>query len=370
MILKNHSMSDTINNKNCWAFLDLMIEQNASDMFLTYWEVPILRVSGILSREEKAEALDDWALTYITKELLVQKRHRETFEQQLNADFAVFFHNRRFRVNISKQQGHIMIVFRLFRESIPSLEEQGLPDTFHDLCKKTSGLIIFSWPTGSGKSTVLASMIEEINKKYKKHIISIEDPIEYVFSSKKSIIEQKELGMDIMSFADALKFTMRQNPDVILFWEMRDPKSLKNAVTLAETGHLVMTTIHSKSAAQTISKMIDFFPPEQQDQIRFQLSENLLAIINQRLITNKDLHSRSLVQEIMINNSAVANNIKKNDIKWLINSIMVGKKEGMISLEQALLNLIDEGKLNIEDALEYANDPKYIKNTLFGIQSE
>ncbi len=342
------------------SFLELLIEKNGSDMFLTYNEVPSIRINMQIHRMEDTQKLNDKILNRLSSELVNNETTRAKFQKELNIDLSVEHHWRRFRINVSRSQEHFMIVIRLLMNTIPKLSDVASEKVIHDIVHKPSGIILVAGPTGSGKSTLLASMIQEINEHKQKHIISIEDPIEYVFEPKQCIIEQKELYQDVVSFSSALKFALRQNPDVILFGEMRDQDSIKNAITLAETGHLVLTTIHSKSSGQTISKIIDSFPAEQQNQVRVQLSETLLAVISQRMFHTKNHEGIALAQEIMVNNSAVSNSIRKNDIKWLNSIIMTGSHYGMKLLENDLITLVEQDILDLQDALLYANNPNYI----------
>lgn len=342
------------------SFLDIIIQKNASDMFLTYDEYPSLRVNMQIKRLENMQILNDNILDTIFIELVNTERSKLKFQEELNIDLSIAYNHRRFRINISQSQWHVMVVIRLLMDKIPKLADITNERIIHDIVKKPSGIILVAGPTGSGKSTLLAAMIQEINKSKEKHIISVEDPIEYIFEPEKCIIEQKELYRDVVSFSSALKFALRQNPDVILFGEMRDQDSIKNAITLAETWHLVLTTIHSKSSGQTISKIIDSFPSWQQNQVRVQLSETLLAVISQRMFHTKNHEGIALAQEIMVNNSAVSNSIRKNDIKGLNSIIMTGSKYGMKILESDLIKLVEQDIIELQDALFYANNPAYI----------
>ena len=300
--------------------LDLMIKYQSSDIYLTFGEEPTLRVFGDARRITGLPKLDDKTLDAIS-EYMMSEEDTKNYGQYLSADLGLSVHGRRYRVNVSRQRNHIMIVARLLEEKVPTIDERGLPQIFKQLTKKTNGVIFVAGPTGSGKSTTLAAMIEEINMAKAKHIITIEDPIEYVFDPKKAIFEQKQLGKDIVSFASAMKYALRQRPDVILFGEVRDPESLRNAIALAETGHLVMTTIHSRSAEQTINKIIAMFPADEQPQIRNQLSENMTAIIIQKLVRVKDGNGMTPAFEILLNNTAVENTIRENKVNQIKNVI-------------------------------------------------
>jgi len=343
--------------------LEVMVENKVSDMFLTYNEPPCFRINWSIYKFSKLPKLDDDTLTWIAY-IIMNEFEWEIFRKKLTIDLWMEHNWNRFRVNISMQQKYIMIVIRLLASKIPTIDELWLPVIFKDLVAKRSWIILLAWPTGSWKSTTLAAMIEEINQNYSKHIITIEDPIEYVFTPKKSVIEQKQLGSDIISFWSALKSALRQNPDVVLFGEMRDFESVKNAITLSETWHLVLSTIHSRSSSQTISKIIDIFPKEQQSQVKIQLAETLLAIISQRLIKKKDGTWVTVAFEIMINNNAIANLIIENQIKQINNIIQTNKANDMILLENSILDLIDKWEISIQDWLANANNTSYILSEL------
>lgn len=339
--------------------LSIMIKTKASDMYLTLEESPVVRVYEQIHRIDQLPQMDHETLDAVGYQFLSDFEW-ERFRENLDIDVGYSYGWRRFRVNISRQQKSVMIVIRLLAEKIPTLQELGLPHIFFELINKRSGLIILAWPTWSWKSTTLAAMIEEINSSMWKHIITIEDPIEYVFEPKKSVIEQKQLWTDILSFPKALRSALRQKPDVVLFGEMRDLESIQNAITLAETGHLVLTTIHSKSASQTINKIIDAFPADQQNQIRIQLSETLLSIISQRLINKLDWTGVSIALEIMINTPAVANLIRENQTGQINNIIQTWKQNSMKLLEEDLQNLVDNKQISFEEALSNANLPKLL----------
>lgn len=345
-------------------YLDLIIAQNGSDIIFTVNEPPIVRVSTQIQRFPDYWVFDNDTLKQLANELLKQRRSKKQDESIYSIDLWYSHNDRHFRVNISKQSGSIMIVARLLMDYIPELDEMDNGVIFNELIKRPSGIILVAWPTGSGKSTLLASMIQKINQTRQKHIISIEDPIEYVYKNELSVIEQKELWSDISSFAAGLKSALRQNPDIILFGEMRDPESIKNAITLAETWHLVLSTIHSKSSGQTITKIVDSFPPNQQEQIKYQLSETLVSVISQRIIKSKDSNKLLFPQEIMINNSAISNCIRKNDIKAINNSILTNRNEGMQLLETSLVNMMRQWLIDQETAIENANNAWYITDML------
>lgn len=343
--------------------LKMMIDNKASDMYLTVNEPPCLRIYDKVYRISQLPRFDWEVLTQLAY-MFMDDLEWEHFRENLDLDLWWSYWWRRFRINISRQQKTIMIVSRLLSEKIPTLQELNLPSIFSDLVKTKSWIILMAWPTWSWKSTTLAAMIQEINLNYQKHLITIEDPIEYVFPPEKSIIEQKQLWSDVLSFNRALRAALRQKPDVILFWEMRDLESIEKAVTLAETWHLVLSTIHSKSSSQTINKIIDSFPAEQQNQIRIQLSETLVSVISQRLLRKKDWSWMVAAHEIMINNTAISNLIRENQIKQINNVIQTSKWQWMQLLEEHLIELLEKWHIDLDNAVATANNPGYITSEI------
>lgn len=343
--------------------LDLMIKHESSDIYLTYNEEPTLRIFWDVYRIPWLPKLDDNTLKGIAN-YIMNEEDKNNYKKYLSADIGMSMHGRRYRVNVSRQRDHLMIVARLLEEKVPTVDERGLPQIFKQLTHKTNGIIFVAGPTGSGKSTTLAAMIEEINRNKARHIITIEDPIEYVFSPKKSIIEQKQLGKDVVTFASAMKYALRQRPDVILFGEARDPDSLRNAIALAETGHLVITTIHSRSAEQTINKIIAMFPADEQPQIRNQISENMTAIIIQKLLRTKDGKAMVPAHEILLNNTAVENTIRENKLNQIKNVIYTSRDIWMQLLEDDLVRLVEEWKITYQSAIENSNDHTHVQREL------
>jgi len=344
--------------------LSLMIDYDASDIYLTYGEAPVLRVYGDALRVEWLAPLDDNVLNQFKWFLVKSEEDNKLFNEHMSVDLWISLHARRYRINVSKQRGHIMIVARLLSEKVPTIDELWLPQIFKTLMERTSGLIFVTWPTWSWKSTTLAAMIEEINQNKYRHIITVEDPIEYVFAPKKSIFEQKQLGRDITSFASAMKYALRQRPDIILFGEARDPESLKNAMALAETWHLVITTIHSRSVEQAINKIISMFPQDEQDQIRNNLAENMVAIIVQRLLKKKDGKWMIPAHEIALNNTALENAIRDNKLNQVDNVIFTNRWAGMQLMDDDLVRLVTEGKIDINTAIENSRDRVHLKDGL------
>ena len=341
----------------------LMIHNNSSDIYFTFWEEPALRVYGETHRITTVPKLEDVTLEAFAN-ILMTDEDQEIYKANLSCDLWYSVHGRRYRINISRQRWHKMIVARLLEEKILTIQELWLPEILRTLTKKTSGIVFVAWPTWSWKSTTLAAMIEEINTTRSCHIITIEDPIEYVFEPKKSIFEQKELWKDVISFASAMKYAMRQRPDVILFWETRDVESLRNAIALAETWHLVLTTIHSRSAEQTINKIISMVPEDEQPIIKNQISENLTAVVVQKLIRMADGQWMVPAHEILLNNKAVENTIRENKMNQLRNVMYTYRNSGMCLLEDNLLELVKMWKISPELALFNANDRGALKREL------
>ncbi len=257
-----------------------------------------------------------------------------------------------------------MIVLRLLSQNIPALKDLNLPFIYEEITRVGQGLVLVTGPTGSGKSTTLAAMINEINMNQAKHIITIEDPIEYVHVHKKSIVEQKEIGRDVPNYGTALIGAMRQNPQVILFGEMRNTEEIEMALKLAETGHLVFSTLHTRSAYQTISRVIDAFPSEQQNQVRLQLADTLIAVFSQRLLKKSDGSGMRLVKEVLTKNTAISNLIRENQLHQIPSVMQTSKREGMQVIEQDIIDLIHEGEITVDEGLKYANNPKYIKDNI------
>ena len=343
--------------------LQLMIQNKSSDIYFTYWEEPALRIYGDVHRVATAPKLEDQTLEAISN-ILMTEEDRDLYRQNLSCDLWYSVHGRRYRINISRQRWHKMIVARLLEEKIPTIHDLWLPDILRSLTKKTSGIVFVAWPTWSWKSTTLAAMIEEINQTRACHIITIEDPIEYIFEPKKALFEQKQLGKDVVSFASAMKYAMRQRPDVILFGETRDPESLRNAIALAETWHLVLTTIHSRSAEQTVNKIISMVPEDEQPIIKNQISENMTAVVVQKLLRTVDWKWMVPTHEILLNNKAVENTIRENKMNQLRNVMYTYRASGMSLLEDDLLRLVKLWKISAEMAMFNANDRSTLKREM------
>ena len=354
----------TMNVENYLSYLSqLMIKSKSSDIYMTYWEEPSIRVSGEIYRITDAPKMEDSTLEAICN-ILMTDEDQDIYKMNLSCDIWYSMHERRYRINISRQRWHKMIVARLLEEKVLTIQDLWLPEIFRTLTKKSSWIIFVAWPTWSWKSTTLAAMIEEINTTRSCHIITIEDPIEYIFEPKKSIFEQKQLGKDVVSFSSAMKYAMRQRPDVILFWETRDPDSLKNAIALAETWHLVLTTIHSRSAEQTINKIISMVPEDEKSIIKNQISENMAAVIIQKLLRTADWKWMVPVHEILLNNKAVENTIREDKMNQLRNVMYTYRNAWMSLLEENLANLVIEKKITPETAMLNANDRSTLKREL------
>ena len=313
--------------------------------------------------DEGIEKVTAVAARDFAQSLITDEQHEKLLATK-NLDFSFQFQDSRFRGNVSFQNGYYMTVLRLLSQNIPSIKDLNLPLIYQDITKTGQGLILVTGPTGSGKSTTLAAMINEINTNYAKHIITIEDPIEYVHAHKKSIMEQKEIGRDVPDYNTALIGAMRQNPQVILFGEMRDMHEIEMALKLAETGHLVFSTLHTRSAYQTISRIIDAFPAGQQNQIRLQLADTLVAVFSQRLLKKSDGSGLKLAKEILIRNTAVSHLIRENELHQIPSIMQTSSREGMQIIEHDLLQFINEGDISLEEGLKYANMPKFIKENV------
>ena len=281
----------------------------------------------------------------------------ETMEKTGEIDFAHSLYGRgRFRVNVFKQRGTLAMVMRLLPFKIPAPRELGLPASVQELCQRKRGLVLVTGATGSGKSTTLASLINMINKTYSKHIITMEDPIEYLHRHEKSIVNQREIGDDTESYAGALRAALREDPDVILVGEMRDLETIQTAITAAETGHLVFSTLHTNNAADTINRVIDVFPPHQQQQIRVQLASVIECVISQQLLPIQTGSGRVAAFEVMMGTSAVRNLIREGKAFQIPSMIQTSKKQGMQSMDDALYNLYIGGLISAENCLNYAQD--------------
>jgi twitching motility protein PilT len=337
--------------------LRMVVQRDASDLHLRAGEPPILRIHGDLKRTDlpRLTAEDVKNLLYA----ILNEERRQRFERDKELDLSYEVPGlARFRVNMFWQQRCVGAALRLIPFRIRTIDELLMPPAVKDLCMRPRGLLLVTGPTGSGKSTSLAAMIDHINTHKRCHIMTIEDPIEYMHHDKLSIINQRELGVDTHSFADALRHVMRQNPDVILVGEMRDLETIHLAITAAETGHLVMSTVHTQDAPQTIDRIVDVFPPEQQQQIRMQLSVVLLGVLSQTLLPNAQGTGRVAAFELMVATPSVRNLIREGKTHQLYMDIQTGAEFGMQTLDSCLLNLVRKGLVDFEDAIAKSSNPR------------
>src|SRR5438094_6469099 len=324
-------------------FADLLMEvvsRRASDLHLTAGAHPTVRVRGRLSAVEEYPKLSPSDTREIIYSILTgDQRQRLETHWQLDFAYSIPGHAR-FRVNAYFQRGAIGAAFRLIPFGLSSIDELGLPATVHDFTRRPRGFVLVTGPTGSGKSTTLAAMIDEINRTREEHIMTIEDPIEFLHGHKKCLVNQRELGSDAQSFSEALKAALRQDPDVILVGEMRDLETISTALTAAETGHLVFGTLHTQSAPQTIDRVIDVFPSEQQDQVRVQLAATLQGVVTQNLVPTADGRGRTAALEILMPDDAVRNLIRQSKIEQIYSVMQTNTSRGMQTMEQSLADLV------------------------------
>jgi len=345
--------------------LEEVVKQDASDLHLTVGVPPMLRVDGSLKPIANTPPLTATEVERLIFSV-VDDVQKDILLKDMEVDFSFAFGDvARFRANAYHQKGNLALALRLIPNEIRSTEELGMPKTVDALTEYPRGLVLVTGPTGSGKSTTLAAMIDKINKEKAMHIITVEDPIEYTHKNQKSIVEQREIHYDTRSFAAALRSILREDPDVVLIGEMRDLETIASAITIAETGHLVLATLHTNNAAQSVDRMIDVFPPHQQQQIRVQLSNILNAIVSQRLIPAIG-GGRVVASEIMIANPAVRNIIREGKTHQLDAVIQTGAEEGMQTMDHNLATLVKSGKITLEEAKGYAIDTKELERLVHG----
>ena len=300
--------------------------------------------------------------------LMLSPRHRKIFESRSEVDFSFAVPNLgRFRGNAFRQRGSVAVVLRQIPTNIPTFSDLNLPPVMQKFAQLSRGLVLVCGPTGSGKSTTLASLIEFINNDRAEHVVTIEDPIEFLYKDKKSIISQRELGTDTVSFGEALKHVLRQDPDVILLGEMRDLETTSTAITAAQTGHLVFSTLHTTDAVQTINRILDLFPPHQQAQVRLQLADVLKGVVCQRLIRNGQGVGRVPACEVLVVTALVRKAIADNQMQDVLEAIRQGQYYGMQTFHQALLKLYKDGQIKLEEALEAASNPEELMMAIRGI---
>ena len=348
-----------------------MAQRGASDLLIVAGVPPVFRIGGRLSRTaDAALSTDDVHSLFAT---LMTARLREKIEADGAADFSLRLQKPssdddrrawRFRINVHRQRGTLAAAIRALPTEVPTLPQLHLPASLAELVKPTRGLVLVCGPTGSGKTTTLAALVGEVNRSEARHIVTIEDPIEYEHRNAKSIIEQIEVGRDAPSFASALRASLRQDPDVILVGEMRDLETVATALTAAETGHLILSTLHTSDAAQAIHRIVDVFPPVQQTQIKQQLALSLNAIVVQHLIPQPDNRGRAVAVEVLLANQAVRNHIRNERLQNLATEITLGKRQGMISLEDSLAKLVHDGAITVEDARVRSSRPDELESLL------
>ncbi len=354
--------------------LQLCFDRGASDLHLKVGQPPIIRVGGRLLRSDfdllNREDVQRLVFSILTPE------QRKTLEQTYELDCSYGVEGLgRFRVNVFKDRGVYAAALRTIATRVPTIDDLGLPPVVKEIAHKPRGMVLVTGPTGSGKSTTLAAMIDWINENRCEHILTIEDPIEFIHSNKKSVISQRELGADTRSFENALRAALREDPDIILVGEMRDLETVRLALTAAETGHLVLATLHTSSAAQTIDRVVDVFPPAQQQQVRVMLSNGLVSVLSQTLLprlaqqygSSPTTRGRVLALEVMMNTSAIANLIRESKTAQIYSAIQMGGALGMQTLESHLARLVKEGLVAYEEALAKTSRPEDFQR-LVGIQ--
>jgi twitching motility protein PilT len=344
------------NRVNLHQLLKAMVEKGASDMHITAGAPPLLRIDGevIPLKLPPLTPIDTKQLSYS----IMTEEQKIAFEKDSELDLSFGVKNlSRFRGNVYLQRGAVAAAIRTIPFKILSYEELGLPPVIVDIASKPNGLVLVTGPTGSGKSTTLASIIDKINSEQRVHILTIEDPIEYLHPHKMAVVNQREIGADTASFKGALRYVLRQDPDVVLVGEMRDLDTIEAALTIAETGHLVFATLHTNSAVATINRIVDVFPAHQQDQVRNKLSFVLQGVITQQLMPRAGQPGRCLAMEILVPNSAIRNLIRENKIHQIYGSMQVGQdKHGMMTLNQSLMNLYLRRFISLEQALSQSNE--------------
>lgn len=347
--------------------LDLVFKKKASDLHVSVGLPPIIRIDGALVRIDHPPLTKEDVERIIFSMLTNEQRRMLEQNWELDCSYGVESIGR-FRVNVYRERGHYAAAIRTITADIPTFEKLGLPDIARELAEKPRGLILVTGPTGSGKSTTLAAMIDYINTNRVEHILTIEDPVEFLHYSKRSVIHQRELGHDTRSFANALRAALREDPDIILVGELRDLETISLALTAAETGHLVFGTLHTSSASQTIDRIVDVFPGEQQQQIRIQLSNSLVAVLSQTLLpkisSEGSRKGRVLAQEIMVVTPAISNLIREGKTVQIYSSIQTGHVHKMQTLETSLKDLYHKKQITFEDAISKSSRPEDLKRMI------
>ena len=352
-------MSTSINQMLSYA-----LDVGASDLHLSVGSIPMVRIHGEMKKLQLPILTLDSMISI--KDDILNNNQKKLFDEKLEIDFSTALENKgRFRVNFFNQINGISAVFRAIPSEIKSCQELGIPPIMNQLALKEKGLVLLTGPTGSGKSTTLAAMVDHVNENQTKHIITIEDPVEYFHNSKNCMLNQRELGQSTHSFANAIRSALREDPDVILVGEMRDLETIQLALTAAETGHLVLSTLHTSSAVKTIDRIIDVFPAGQKEHIRSMLSESLLAVIAQKLLPNKNRDGRVPACEIMMANSAIRNLIREDKIYQIPSLIQGGSQEGMQTLDQDLQRLLHQGLIDRNEAIKIAENTEVFEKGVF-----
>jgi twitching motility protein PilT len=358
-------MADTKIELKIENLLEEVVKKDASDLHLTVGNEPTIRVDGRLQKIDGTQPLTEKDVETLIFSI-VDDVQKDILLKDKEVDFSFAFGDiARFRANAFHQKGNLGLALRLIPTKIRTIDELGLPNIVDKFTEIPRGLVLVTGPTGSGKSTTLAAMIDKINTEKPVHIITIEDPIEYTHSHKKSIIDQREVHYDTRSFSAALRSALREDPDVVLIGEMRDLETISAAITIAETGHLVLATLHTNNAAQSIDRMIDVFPPYQQQQIRVQLSNILQGVVSQRLIAEIG-GGRVAAAEIMVTTPAVRNIIREGKTHQLDAVIQTSADQGMVSMDKALVNLVKSGRISTEEAVSYAIDVSEFQRLMHG----
>ena len=345
------------------TYLKEVVQNNCPDLHLKVGRVPLVRLpNGDLYEMQNSEVMSAQNMKEVIAQILTPEK-QAIFAQhdEVDTSYALMGAGR-FRVNLFWDTEGPALAFRSIPSEIPTLESLGLPSLLKDFTQKSKGLFIVTGPTGSGKSTTLAAMVNEINQSRRVHIITIEDPIEFVHSTKMALMTQREVGTHTNSFPSAIRAALREDPNVILVGEMRDLETISAAMTLAETGHLVLATLHTQDAAQSIDRIIDIFPPHQQSQIRTQLSTTLIGIMAQRLVPRADGTGRVMALELLVRNDAITNCIKEGQTHQIYSMMQIGKADGMITLDSSLAELYKQGFITEQDMLLRAHDPELIAN--------
>ena len=342
-------------NKALEELFRLAMDSGASDIHLSSENYPALRVHGDLNYITEAKIFPKEELEKFVSEILTPQQ-LDRFTRTGDLDFAFTYDTQRFRGSLYREMHGVSLTFRLVPSVIRSLDELGLPEVLKTMSTRHRGLFLATGPTGHGKSSTLAALVGEINQNRKCHIVTIEDPIEYIHTPAKSVIHQREIGADTENFASGIRHVLRQDPDVIMIGEMRDLETISAAITAAETGHLVFGTLHTQDASQSIERIVDVFPPHQQNQIRLQLAYTLLGICSQQLIPTSNVKGRVCATEILITTPAIRASIREGKTSSIRNALMTGMAHGMHTMEQDLLRLFKEGRISKATAKDYAYD--------------